>query len=85
MVDIVVNSEDHTLLEQPSVRPVVDAFWPTGHLTVFAPDDAINALVEAFEITADDLLDLGDLGRHFLQYHVVAGAAMSSELRMAKP
>ena len=47
---------------------------------MFAPTDAaITALVEALEITAEDLLALPNLG-DILQYHVVAGAAMSGDL-----
>ena len=81
VVDIVVNSEDHTLLEAAvGAANLVDALSAEGPFTVFAPTDAaITALVEALEITADDLLALPNLG-DILQYHVVAGAAMSGDL-----
>ena len=81
VVDIVVNSEDHTLLEAAvGAANLVDALSAEGPFTVFAPTDAaIAALVEALEITAEDLLALPDLGE-ILQYHVVAGAAMSGDL-----
>lgn len=81
VVDIVVNSEDHTLLEAAVIAAgLVEALSAEGPFTVFAPTDAaITALVEALEITAEDLLALPDLGE-ILQYHVVAGAAMSGEL-----
>ena len=81
VVDIVVNSEDHTLLEAAvGAANLVDALSADGPFTVFAPTDAaITALVEALEITAEDLLALPDLGE-ILQYHVVAGAAMSGDL-----
>ena len=81
VVDIVVNSEDHTLLEAAvGAANLVDALSAEGPFTVFAPTDAaITALVEALEITAEDLLALPDLGE-ILQYHVVAGAAMSGDL-----
>ena len=49
-------------------------------LTVFAPTDAaIGALVEALQITPEDLLASPDLAG-ILQYHVVAGVAMSGDL-----
>ena len=81
VVDIVVNSEDHTLLEAAVIEAgLVDALSAEGPFTVFAPTDAaITALVEALEITAEDLLALPNLG-DILQYHVVAGAAMSGDL-----
>ena len=81
VVDIVVNSDDHTLLEAAVIAAdLVDALSAEGPFTVFAPTDAaITALVEALEITAEDLLALPDLGE-ILQYHVVAGAAMSGDL-----
>ena len=81
VVDIVINSEDHTLLEAAVIAAgLVEALSAEGPFTVFAPTDAaITALVEALEITAEDLLALPDLGE-ILQYHVVAGAAMSGDL-----
>jgi uncharacterized surface protein with fasciclin (FAS1) repeats len=81
VVDIVVNSEDHTLLEAAVIEAgLVEALSAEGPFTVFAPTDAaITALIEALEITADDLLALPNLG-DILQYHVVAGAAMSGDL-----
>ncbi|MGB0179251.1 MAG: fasciclin domain-containing protein [Flavobacteriales bacterium] len=81
VVDIVVNSEDHTLLEAAvGAANLVDTLSAEGPFTVFAPTDAaITALVEALEITAEDLLALPNLGE-ILQYHVVAGAAMSGDL-----
>ena len=81
VVDIVVNSEDHTLLEAAVIAAdLVEALSAEGPFTVFAPTDAaITALVEALEITAEDLLALPNLGE-ILQYHVVAGAAMSGDL-----
>ena len=81
VVDIVVNSEDHTLLEAAVIAAdLVEALSAEGPFTVFAPTDAaITALVEALEITAEDLLALPNLGE-ILQYHVLAGAAMSGDL-----
>ena len=81
VVDIIVNSEDHTLLEAAvGAANLVDALSGEGPFTVFAPTDAaITALVEALEITAEDLLALEGLG-DILLYHVVNATAMSTDL-----
>ena len=81
VVDVIVNSEDHTLLEAAvGAAGLVDALSGEGPFTVFAPtDDAIVALTEALEITADDLLALPNLG-DILQYHVVGATAYSTDL-----
>jgi uncharacterized surface protein with fasciclin (FAS1) repeats len=81
VVDIIVDSEVHTLLELAVVAAgLVDALSGEGPFTVFAPtDDAIVALTEALEITADELLALPNLGA-ILQYHVVAAEAYSDDL-----
>ena len=51
VVDIIVNSEDHTLLEAAvGAAGLVDALSAEGPFTVFAPTDAaIASLVEALE------------------------------------
>ncbi len=81
VVDIIVESEVHTLLELAvGAAGLVDALSGEGPFTVFAPtDDAVVALTEALGITADDLLALPNLGE-ILQYHVVAGEAYSDDL-----
>ena len=81
VVDIIVNSEDHTLLEAAvGAADLVDALSGEGPFTVFAPTDAaITALVEALEITAEDLLALEGLG-DILLYHVVNATATSTDL-----
>ena len=81
VVDIIVDSEVHTLLELAVVAAgLVDALSGEGPFTVYAPtDDAIVALTEALEITADELLALPNLGA-ILQYHVVAAEAFSDDL-----
>ena len=81
VVDIIVESEVHTLLELAvGAAGLVDALSGEGPFTVFAPtDDAVVALTEALGITADDLLALPNLGE-ILQYHVVAGEAFSDDL-----
>lgn len=81
VVDVIVNSEDHTLLEAAvGAAGLVDALNAEGPFTVFAPTDAaITALVEALEITAEDLLALDGLG-DILLYHVVNATALSTDL-----
>ena len=81
VVDIIVNSEDHTLLEAAVIEAdLAGALSGDGPFTVFAPtDDAITALVEALDITTEQLLALPNLGE-ILQYHVVAGTAMAADL-----
>ncbi len=81
VVDIIVASEDHTLLEAAVVAAgLVDALSGEGPFTVFAPtDDAIVALTEALSITAEELLALPNLGE-ILQYHVVSAYAYASDL-----
>ena len=81
VVDIIVASEVHTLLEAAVVAAgLVDALSGEGPFTVFAPtDDAIVALTEALSITAEELLALPNLGE-ILQYHVVAADAFAEDL-----
>lgn len=81
VVDIIANSEDHTLLEAAVVAAgLVDALSAEGPFTVFAPTDAaVVALTEALQITAEDLLALPNLG-DILQYHVVAAEAFAADL-----
>ena len=81
VVDVIVNSDDHTLLEAAvGAADLVGALSGEGPFTVFAPTDAaITALVTALEITADDLLAMEDLG-DILTYHVLAGTVLSTDL-----
>ena len=81
VVDVIVNSDDHTLLEAAVIEAgLAEALSGEGPFTVFAPtDDAIVALTEELGITAEDLLALPNLGE-ILQYHVVAAAAFSTDL-----
>jgi uncharacterized surface protein with fasciclin (FAS1) repeats len=81
VVDIIVNSEDHTLLEAAvGAADLVGALSGEGPFTVFAPTDAaITALVTALDITADDLLAMEDLG-DILTYHVLSGTVLSTDL-----
>ena len=79
VVDVVVNSEDHTLLEAAVLQAdLAGALSGDGPFTVFAPtDDAFTALVTALDITADDLLAMENLG-DILQYHVLGAEVLLS-------
>jgi len=81
VVDVIVNSEDHNLLEAAvGAAGLVDALSGEGPFTVFAPtDDAVTALVTTLGITADDLLALEGLA-DILLYHVVNATALSGDL-----
>ena len=81
VVDVVVDSDDHTLLEAAVIEAdLAGALSGDGPFTVFAPtDDAITALVAELGITAEDLLALEGLG-DILLYHVVNATAMSTDL-----
>jgi hypothetical protein len=80
VVDIIVNSEDHTTLETAVVAAELDGVLSgEGPFTVFAPTDAaFDALPEG---TLDDLLaDPTGALANVLKYHVVAAKALSSDL-----
>ena len=81
VVDVIVNSEDHTLLEAAvGAADLVGALSGEGPFTVFAPTDAaVTALVTALDITADELLALENLG-DILTYHVLSGTVLSTDL-----
>jgi uncharacterized surface protein with fasciclin (FAS1) repeats len=81
VVDIVVNSPDHTVLETAVVTAdLVETLSGEGPFTVFAPTDAaFTALLEALSVTADDLLALGEL-TEILTYHVAGVSALSTDL-----
>ena len=80
IVNIVVNSEDHTILETAVVAAeLAGALSAEGPFTVFAPTDA--AFGEIPSETLDALLadPTGDLA-DILKYHVVQGKALSTDL-----
>jgi uncharacterized surface protein with fasciclin (FAS1) repeats len=80
VVDIVVDSDIHTTLETAVIEAeLADDLSGDGPFTVFAPTDAaFDALPDG---TLDDLLadPTGDLA-NILQYHVVSGKVLSSQL-----
>ncbi|MGC9354496.1 MAG: fasciclin domain-containing protein, partial [Mariniphaga sp.] len=79
VVDIVVNSEDHTTLEAAVVAAgLVETLQGDGPFTVFAPTDAAFAALPEGTVEAllADIPALTDI----LTYHVVGGKAMSSDL-----
>ena len=80
VVDIVVGSEDHTILETAVIAAeLVDDLSAEGPFTVFAPTDA------AFEALPEGTLDAliadptGELA-NVLLYHVASGSVMSGDL-----
>ena len=81
VVDIIVNSEVHTVLEDAVVAAgLVDALNGAGPFTVFAPtDDAFTALLAALGFTAEELLAYPGL-TDVLLYHVVGAQALSTYL-----
>ena len=81
VVDIVVSSPIHTLLEAAVLEADLDStLAATDSLTVFAPtDDAISALATALGTDAAGILALPNLA-NILTYHVVGAIAMSTDL-----
>ncbi len=80
VVDIVVNSADHTTLEAAVIAAeLADDLSGEGPFTVFAPTDAAFAALPAG--TVDALLQdpTGDLAQ-ILLYHVVSGQVLSTDL-----
>ena len=81
VVDIIVNSDIHTILEAAVLEAdLAGALSGEGPFTVFAPtDEAFAALAEALGATAADLLALPELAE-ILLYHVVGTTAFSTDL-----
>ncbi len=80
VVDIVVNSADHTTLEAAVIAAELDDdLSGDGPFTLFAPTDAAFAALPAG--TVDDLLmdPTGDLAK-ILLHHVIGGEVLSSSL-----
>jgi len=81
VTDIVVNSEDHTILETVVTELGLAETLATEEVTVFAPTDAaFEAAFEALGITAEDLLAAPELATTIVTYHVVPGTVMSGDL-----
>jgi hypothetical protein len=80
VVDVVVNSPDHTTLEVAVVAAgLAEALSGDGPFTVFAPTDAAFAALPEGTIPAllaDPTGALADI----LKYHVVAGSVKSTDL-----
>jgi plastocyanin len=80
VVDVIVNSENHTILEAAVIAAELDDdLSGDGPFTVFAPtDDAFNALPAG---TVDELLinPTGDLA-NILLHHVASGSVLSTDL-----
>jgi len=81
VVDVIVGSEDHTVLELAVVQEeLVETLSGEGPFTVFAPTDAaFTALAEAFNVEVTSLLELQNL-TDILTYHVVSGTVLSTDL-----
>ena len=82
VVDVIVNSEDHTLLEAAVVQAgLVEALSDTAAtFTVFAPtDSAFITLATSLQLEPTDLLELQNL-TDILTYHVVGAVALSTDL-----
>ena len=81
VVDIVVNSEVHNLLEAAVLEAdLAETLSGEGPFTVFAPtDEAFIALAEALTLAPEDLLALPELA-DILLYHVVGATALSTDL-----
>ena len=79
VVDIIVNSESHTVLETAVVAAgLVETLSGEGPFTIFAPTDDAFAALPAGTIEAV-LADI-DLLTAILTYHVVGGTALSTDL-----
>ena len=81
VVDVIVNSDVHNLLEAAvGAAGLGEALSGEGPFTVFAPtDDAFLALAEALDATAEDLLALDGLA-DILLYHVLGAQVLSTDL-----
>jgi len=80
VVDIIVNSPDHTTLETAVIAAgLADDLSGDGPFTVFAPTDAAFAALPA-ALIAELLADPTGQLTQILLYHVVSGEALSSSL-----
>ncbi|MFH5837233.1 fasciclin domain-containing protein [Proteiniclasticum sp. C24MP] len=81
IVDIAVGNPDFSILVSALQKAeLVETLQGEGPFTVFAPtNDAFAKLLEALDVTAEELLAQPDLAK-VLTYHVVAGKVMSGDL-----
>ncbi|MEM1121282.1 MAG: fasciclin domain-containing protein [Bacteroidota bacterium] len=80
VVDIIVNSEDHTTLESLVISAgLADDLGGVGPFTVFAPTDAAFAALPAEVVSALTADPMGALA-NVLLYHVVSGVADAASL-----
>ena len=81
ITDLVVGADDLTTLEAAVIEAdLAGTLAGDGPFTVFAPTDAaFEALLEALDITAEELLARDDLGA-ILQLHVLGSVVMSGDL-----
>ncbi|MCT2537082.1 fasciclin domain-containing protein [Aquibacillus koreensis] len=81
IVDTAVDAGNFTtLVAAVEQAGLVDALKGEGPFTVFAPtDEAFANLLEELDVTAEELLAREDLA-DILQYHVVSGKVMASDL-----
>ena len=81
IVDIASNDSNFSILVTAlQTAELVEALQGEGPFTVFAPTDAaFAALLEALDITAEELLSQSGLA-DVLLYHVVSGKVMSTDL-----
>ena len=80
VVDVIVNSADHTTLETAVVAAgLADDLTAAGPFTVFAPTDAAFAALPAGTLNALLVNPTGDLA-NILLYHVANGSVKSTDL-----
>ncbi|MBN1622991.1 MAG: fasciclin domain-containing protein [Clostridia bacterium] len=81
IVDIASNDSSFSILVTAlQTAELVEALQGEGPFTVFAPtDEAFASLLEALDITAEELLSQSGLA-DVLLYHVVQGKVMSTDL-----
>ncbi len=80
VVDVIVNSPDHTVLETALIEAnLVDDLEGSGYFTVFAPTDAAFAALPPGTLEAL-LTDSRGALTDILLYHLVRGKVMSSSL-----
>ena len=81
VVDIALSSDDSSILVQAlQTAGLVSALQGEGPFTVFAPtNDAFLALLDALDLTAEELLGQSQLAKVLL-YHVLAGKFLSTDI-----